>query len=47
MKKYIRKAGAPKELKNQITVTTRDGWLFVGSTPIKASFLAKYYEEVV
>jgi len=45
MKKYSRKPGAPKELKAKITVVTRDGWLFVGSTPVKASFLSKYYEE--
>jgi len=47
MKKYSRKPGAPKELKAKITVVTRDGWLFVGSTPIKRSTITKYYEEVV
>jgi hypothetical protein len=43
MKTYTRKPDAPKSIKKQITVTTRDGWLYVGKTPIKASFLRKYY----
>ena len=44
--KYVRKPDAPKSIKATIIVTTRDGWLFVGRTPIKASFLDKHYDRV-